>query len=155
MEVCFIMVQKFMHTLDLFYPDKSFTGLQRPELSVQCITFTTDKVSGEFFCVRRRSLYHLLRTKDAARGEANKNHFFAVQCWVEEKQKSEFKIDLWWWCSIMYFSQSNWMPVCGALLKLITDLTLALSRYQISTLDRGTPPLLQDLPQKIMVIGMI
>ena len=43
MEVCFIMVQKFMHTLDLFYPDKSFTGLQRPELSVQCITFTTDK----------------------------------------------------------------------------------------------------------------
>ena len=45
MEVCFITVQEFMHTLDLFYPDKSFTGLQRPEFSVQWFRFMTDKVS--------------------------------------------------------------------------------------------------------------
>ena len=37
MEVCFIMVQEFMHTLDLFYPDKSFTGFITTQRSVTMI----------------------------------------------------------------------------------------------------------------------
>ena len=44
MEVCFIMVQEFMHTLDLFIPDKRL--YYDPRL-VQCFWFMTDKV----FCV--------------------------------------------------------------------------------------------------------
>ena len=42
MEVCFIMVQEFMHTLDLFIPDKRL--YYDPRL-VQCFWFILTKFS--------------------------------------------------------------------------------------------------------------
>ena len=119
MEVCFMLVQEFMHTLDLFYPDKSFTGLQRPELSVECSWLTK---SVEKFSVLRGDLYITLWGWRMP-GQANKNQ---VQCWFEDNKKTltlKIKIS---YRVFYYVFFSNWMPTCGALLKLIIDLTLAL-----------------------------